>query len=76
MDCTNLTGITIPASVTEIEGGWGSSFDLRPPALWNPHFHASHPAFGVHSAGFGLPVVGTANIPIVLEASIGLSGET
>jgi hypothetical protein len=37
-------------------------------ALWNPLFQASGANFGVHSNQFGFNIIGTANIPIVVEA--------
>jgi hypothetical protein len=56
--------------------GWGPTFSERKAALWNPRFQTSHPDFGAQSAGFGLPMTGTANIPIVLEASAVPNGDT
>lgn len=49
--------------------GWEPTFSERRTALWNPRFQTSNPAFGLHLSGFGLPINGTADIPIVLEAT-------
>jgi hypothetical protein len=56
--------------------GWEPTFSKRITALWNPHFQTTHPAFGIRSTGFGLPITGTPDIPIVLEGTTDLSGPT
>ena len=38
-------------------------------ALWNPVIQTGDPRFGLRATGcFGLPIAGTANVPIVVEA--------
>jgi hypothetical protein len=49
--------------------GWHSTFAGIPTALWNPQMQASDAGFGVHLNRFGFNVTGTANIPLVIEAS-------
>ena len=109
-DCTGLTRITIPASVTYIQNfsffgctgltslffeghaptldmhalyacpatvyylpgtdGWGPTYGGRPTLLWNPTVHPDD--FGFAAGLFGFNIEGTTNIPVVIEASIGL----
>jgi hypothetical protein len=45
--------------------GWDTTFGDRPTVLWNPILHAP----GVQPDGFRLEITGTANIPIMVEAS-------
>ncbi len=54
-------------------GGWGETFAGRPTMLWNPELRASGPGLGVGPGGFRLNVTGTADIPVVIEASAGLA---
>jgi hypothetical protein len=54
--------------------GWDTAHPGCPMARWNPTFQPHDSAFGPHANGFGLVVTGTADIPIVLEASPSLSG--
>jgi hypothetical protein len=56
--------------------GWGPTFSDRPAVLWNPQFDTGHNSFGGDEIGFGLPITGTADIPIVLEATTDLSDST
>jgi hypothetical protein len=56
--------------------GWASTFAGRPAVLWNPQLQTGDPAFGPRSGGFGLPITGTADIPILVEALAGLSEGT
>ncbi len=51
------------------KNGWGTTFGGRPAVLWNPRVDTSLPTFGRGPGGFGLPITGTPNIPIVLEAA-------
>jgi hypothetical protein len=54
--------------------GWSSPFAGCPAQLWNPAIQTSGSNYGVHTNGFGFLINGTTNIPIVVEASINLSG--
>jgi hypothetical protein len=54
--------------------GWGPTFGSRPTALWNPRVQTADPTFGLQPGGFGLPINGTVDIPIVLEAAPSLGG--
>ncbi len=54
--------------------GWTETFGGRPTVLWNPTVRTSDSTFGVQPSGFGLPITGSADIPIVIEASAALSG--
>jgi hypothetical protein len=49
--------------------GWGSTFGGQPTVLWNPLARTDDASFGVRQNQFGFNVTGTANIPIVIEAS-------
>ena len=61
---TNVTVYYLPKTT-----GWHSTFAGVPTALWNPQMQASDAGFGVHLNRFGFNVTGTANIPLVIEAS-------
>ena len=52
---------------------WGATFAGRPAVLWNPRVQTGDASFGVGSAGFGFNITGTADIPIVVEASTTLA---
>ncbi len=54
--------------------GWGTTFAGLPAVLWNPLVQTGDPTFGPGSGGFGLPLTGTPDIPIVLEASTSPQG--
>jgi len=54
--------------------GWEPTYGGRPTVLWNPQVQVDGPGFGVGPGGFTLPITGTANIPIVLEAAPDLAG--
>jgi hypothetical protein len=62
---------TDPAFVYYLPGTtvWGPTFGGLPAKLWNPLIQASGPSFGVHNNTFAFNVIGTTNIPIVVEAS-------
>jgi hypothetical protein len=47
-----------------------------PVLLWNPEAQTSDGSFGVGTNGFGFNITGTANIPIVVEATSNLSSAT
>jgi hypothetical protein len=53
--------------------GWGPTFTTRPTALWNPQAQISDGSLGVKQNRFGFNVAGTADIPIVIEASTNLA---
>ncbi len=53
--------------------GWGPTYGGRPTKLWNPHAQTSDANFGVRTNQFGFNIFGTANIPIVVEASTNLA---
>lgn len=54
--------------------GWTATLGGRPCVLWNPTTPIGHPNFGVQPSGFYLPVTGTPNIPILIEATTNLTG--
>ena len=49
--------------------GWGATFGGRPAVLWNPLVQTGDASFGVRTNRFGFTITGTANIPLVVEAS-------
>jgi hypothetical protein len=52
---------------------WGATFGGRPVVLWNPSIQTTNTSFGVRTNRFGFNITGTANIPIVVEASTNLA---
>jgi hypothetical protein len=64
---TNATVYYLPGTT-----GWTNSFAGCPAVLWNPSFQTTNASFGVRTNGFGLPITGTTNIPIVVEACTNL----
>ena len=54
--------------------GWGMTFGGLPTVLWNPHAQTTDVSFGVQRNQFGFDITGTANIPVVVEASTNLIG--
>jgi len=66
------------ATVYYLPGTTGWDQWVAPPqaVLWNPHVQTTDPSFGVHTNQFGFNVVGTADIPIVVEASTALGSTT
>jgi hypothetical protein len=52
--------------------GWSSPFAGLVPVLWNPRMQTGDGYFGVRTNRFGFNITGTANIPIVIEASTSL----
>jgi hypothetical protein len=54
--------------------GWGPNLGGWPTKLWNPAVQIGAPSFGPQPAGFGLPIAGTPDIPIVLEAAAQAAG--
>jgi len=65
---TNLVVYYLPQTT-----GWGPMFGGRPTAQWNPHIPTSDTNFGVRPNGFGFSITGTADIPLVIEASTNVS---
>jgi hypothetical protein len=49
--------------------GWSSNYAGIPTALWNPQMQSGNNNFVGGTSPFGFNVVGTADIPIVIEAS-------
>jgi hypothetical protein len=64
---TNTTAYILPNTT-----GW-ETFSGPPVVLWNPSFQTSGPRVGVQNGQFGLNIIGTAGIPIVLEACTNLT---
>jgi hypothetical protein len=56
--------------------GWNSNFVGLPALLWNPVIQTTDGSFGLQSNCFGFNIIGTANIPIVVEASTNLANPT
>jgi BspA type Leucine rich repeat region (6 copies) len=54
--------------------GWGPNLGGWPTKLWNPAVQITAPSFGPQLAGFGLPITGTPDIPIVLEVAAQAGG--
>src|SRR5262249_8369329 len=67
-----------PATVyyLPMTSGWGETFLGRPTKLWNPQAQTTDGSFGVRQNQFGFNIAGTADIPLVVEASAGLAGAT
>jgi hypothetical protein len=61
---TNATVYYLPGTT-----GWGLTFDGRPAILWNPEIQTTAGSFGIQNDHFGFNIIGTPNIPIVVEAS-------
>ena len=55
--------------------GWGTSLGGRPTLCWNPTVQ-NNVDFGFAANRFGFNVVGTTNIPVVVEATTNLSSGT
>jgi hypothetical protein len=54
--------------------GWDTSFGGWPTVLWNPQMQTADNDFGVRTNGFGFNLTGTADIPVVVEASTNWGG--
>lgn len=52
--------------------GWGSTYARFPSVLWNPQIQTGDASFGVRQNGFGFNIIGTTNIPVVIEACTNL----
>ena len=55
--------------------GWGATFGGRQAVLWNPQVLTSDASFGVRTNQFGFNIIGTKNIPIVVEACTSLGSD-
>jgi hypothetical protein len=53
--------------------GWGRNFAGLPTMPWNPQVLTSDASFGVRNNLFGFNIIGTANIPFVVEATPSLA---
>ncbi len=53
--------------------GWTPMFSHLPTRLWNPQVRTSDPNFGIRSNRFGFTIVGTADIPVVVDACTNLA---
>jgi hypothetical protein len=67
-EADNATVYYVPGTTN-----WGPTFGGAPTVLWNPQAEASAASFGVHTNRFGFNIIGTADIPLVVEACAGLS---
>jgi hypothetical protein len=56
--------------------GWEPTFSTIHTALWNPQAQTSDASFGVRQNLFGFKVTGTADIPLVVEASINVAAQS
>jgi len=56
--------------------GWGDTLAGVPAVLWNPQIQTSDASFGVGPNGFEFNIVGTPDIPLVIEASIDLAAQS
>lgn len=52
--------------------GWGATFGGRPAMLWNPQAQTTGDGFGVRQNQFRFDIAGTADIPLVIEATADL----
>jgi hypothetical protein len=53
--------------------GWGPTYANIPAVLWNPQARTDDASFGVRLDRFGFNITGTADIPLVVEASTNLA---
>jgi hypothetical protein len=67
----NATVYYLPGST-----GWGGTFGYLPVKLWNPRVQTSDGNFGVRQNKFGFNISGTADIPILVEASSSLAAQS
>jgi hypothetical protein len=56
--------------------GWSNTFGGRPTVLWNPQALTTDGGFGVRQKRFGFNIAGTAEIPVVIEASEDVSARS
>jgi hypothetical protein len=65
------TGYYLPGTF-----GWSATFDYLPMVLWNPQAQTADGSFGVRMNHFGFNITGTADIPLVVEASTTLAARS
>lgn len=53
--------------------GWATTFAGLPTVLWNPLIDPRVAGFGLRTNPFGFTITGTANIPVVVEATTNLA---
>jgi len=58
--------------------GWNDFFSFLnlPGILWNPQMQTSDGSFGVRTNRFGFSIIGTPDIPVVVEATTNLTGSS
>ena len=56
--------------------GWGPTFSTTHTALWNPQAQTSDGNFGVRQSRFGFNISGTADIPLVVEATTNVAAQS
>jgi hypothetical protein len=56
--------------------GWGPTFGGAPTRLWNPQALTNDAGFGVRQNRFGFNIGGTADIPLVIEATTNLAAQS
>jgi hypothetical protein len=56
--------------------GWGVTFASRPTSLWDARMRTDDGSFGVRQNRFGFNIVGTPDIPIVVETSTNVASES
>jgi hypothetical protein len=71
LDDNNATVYYLPGT-----SGWGSTVEGLPAVLWNPLAQTNDASFGVRQNGFGFNITGTADIPLVIEASTNLAAQS
>ena len=64
-DTTNTVVYYLPGTT-----GWSSTYAGQPALLWNPRPVTDDGSFGLRQNRFGFNIMGTPNIPLVVEASI------
>ena len=53
--------------------GWSPYFAGAPTRLWDSSIQTASPGFGMGPHGFGFTIIGTTDLPVVVEASTGLA---
>lgn len=56
--------------------GWEEFYCGQPVVLWNPLIQTDDPDFGFGPGGFGFNIMGTPDIPFVVEACTNLESAT
>jgi hypothetical protein len=70
-DDFNTTGYYLPGT-----SGWTNTLDALSTVLWNPEIQTMDGSFGVRNNQFGFNIIGTTNIPIVVEARTTLANDS